>query len=250
MFIHEGTQYEENHESLSFLLCELWCGFVDECYCACAQTFRHDLVLRDKSDNHDVPMNNLTDPLALYLQDVRRQFRVLKKQADLALAQVSDDDWFVTLDAESNNLAVIVKHIAGNLRSRWTDIFTSDGEKPDRNRDLEFMIEDGETKNVLQAKWEAGWQCLFDTLASLNVEDLSRAILIRNEPLAVIEAINRQLTHYAGHVGQIVFLARHLASDHWQSLSIPRGQSAVFNASNQPKRGVVWEDAKREIEAT
>lgn len=191
-------------------------------------------------------MNNTTDPLALYLQDAQRQFRALKKLADLALAQVSEDDWFVTLDAESNSLALIVKHIAGNLRSRWTDIFTTDGEKPDRHRDMEFVIAEGETKEALQAYWERGWGILFATLADLTPEDLGRAILIRNEPLAVIEAINRQLLHYSMHVGQIVFLARHLAADHWQSLSIPRGQSAAFNASEQPKRGPVWESVKQE----
>ena len=189
----------------------------------------------------------MAEGLALYLQDACRQFRALKKLADLALAQVTDDDWFVTLDAESNSLAVIVKHVAGNLRSRWTEMFTTDCEKPDRNRDNEFVIEEGETKDVLQAKWEAGWQCLFETLASLTPADLSRSILIRNEPLVVIEAINRQLTHYGMHVGQIVFLARHLAADHWQTLSIPRGQSAAFNASQRPKRGPVWESAKQEI---
>ena len=189
-------------------------------------------------------MSNDNEPLSLYLKDVRRQFRALKKQADLALAQVKDDDWFVTLDAEANSLAIIVKHVAGNLRSRWTDIFTSDGEKPDRHRDTEFVLEDSETKEVLHAKWEAGWRCLISTLNALTAEDLGRSILIRNEPHVVIEAINRQLTHHAGHVGQIVFLAKHHASDHWQSLSIPRGQSATFNASTQPKRGTVWEAAQ------
>lgn len=191
-------------------------------------------------------MSTNDEPLALYLKDARRQYRAMKKLADLALAQVKEDDWFVTLDAESNSLAIIVKHVAGNLRSRWTEIFTTDGEKPDRNRDTEFILEDGETKDVLQAKWEAGWQCLFDTLESLTTDDLSRSILIRGEPHTVLEALNRQLTHYGLHVGQIVFLAKHLASDHWQSLSIPRGLSATFNASNRPKRGVVWESAKQE----
>ncbi len=193
-------------------------------------------------------MSTDNDPLAIYLKDSRRQFRALKKQADRALAQVTDDDWFVVLDAESNSLAVIVKHVAGNLRSRWTDIFTTDGEKPDRHRDSEFVIEEGETKDVLQAKWEAGWQCLFETLASLKVEDIGRAILIRNEPHSVIEAINRQLTHYAAHVGQIVFWAKHLAADHWQSLSIPRGHSATFNAGAQPKRGALWNNVVAETE--
>jgi hypothetical protein len=191
-------------------------------------------------------MGNDVEPLALYLQDARRQFRALKKLADKALAQVRDDDWFVTLDAESNNLAVIVKHVAGNLRSRWTDIFTTDGEKPDRHRDIEFELTEHDTKAALQAYWERCWGILFATLDSLQAEDLGRTILIRNEPHAVIEAINRQLLHYSLHVGQIVFLAKHLAADHWQSLSIPRGQSAKFNASAQPKRGEVWEHAKQE----
>lgn len=184
-----------------------------------------------------------------YLDDSRRQFRALKKQADRALAQVSDDDWFVTLDAEANSLAVIVKHVAGNLRSRWTDIFTTDGEKPDRNRDSEFKLSETETKESLQAYWDANWGVLFATLDALQVQDLGRTILIRNEPHTVIEAINRQLTHYAGHVGQIVFLAKHLAADHWQSLSIPRGQSAIFNAGAQPKRGDVWESANHDSQA-
>ncbi len=191
-------------------------------------------------------MSEERDPLQLYLQDARRQFRALKKQADLALAQVSEDEWFVTLDAEANSLAVIVKHVAGNLRSRWTDIFTTDGEKPDRHRDTEFVIEDGETKAVIQAQWEDGWRRLFDMLKALTAEDLGRTILIRNEPHSVIEAINRQFAHYAGHIGQIVFLTKHLASDHWQSLSIPRGQSATFNAGAQPKRGAVWEGTGEE----
>ena len=191
-------------------------------------------------------MHSELDPLATYLQDSRRQFRALKKQADHALAQVSAADWFVTLDAESNNLAVIVKHIAGNLRSRWTDIFTTDGEKPDRHRDTEFELVSDDTKDALQAYWEKCWGILFATLDDLKAEDLGRTILIRNEPHVVIEAINRQLTHYAGHVGQIVFLAKHLVAGHWQSLSIPRGQSATFNVGSQPKRGVLWEGFVKE----
>lgn len=188
-------------------------------------------------------------PLELYLEDARRQFRAMKKLADCALAQVTDDDWFVTLDAESNNLAVIVKHIAGNLRSRWTDIFTTDGEKPDRHRDTEFELTESDTKEALQAYWERCWGILFATLEGLQADDLGRTILIRNEPHSVIEAINRQLLHYSLHVGQIVFLAKHLAAEHWQSLSIPRGQSATFNASAHPKRGAVWEEAKQDVAA-
>ena len=187
-----------------------------------------------------------TNLLEVYLNDSRRQFRALKKQADRALAQVSDADWFVTLDAEANSLAVIVKHIAGNLRSRWTDIFTTDGEKPDRHRDTEFELTADDTKDALQAYWEKCWGILFTTIDSLQADDLGRTILIRNEPHCVIEAINRQLMHYAGHVGQIVFLAKHLASDHWHSLSIPRGESVTFNAGAQPKRGNIWETTQPE----
>jgi Protein of unknown function (DUF1572) len=193
--------------------------------------------------------DEMKNPLVIYLDDSRLQFRALKKQADRALAQVSDDAWFVTLDTESNNLAVIVKHVAGNLRSRWTDIFTTDGEKPDRNRDSEFELSENETKDKLRASWDVSWSILFAALDALQTEDLGRTILIRNEPHTVIEAINRQLTHYAGHVGQIVFLAKHLASDHWQSLSIPRGQSATFNAGAQSKRGDIWETAQSETES-
>ncbi|MBL8207393.1 MAG: DUF1572 family protein [Blastocatellia bacterium] len=190
------------------------------------------------------------NPLDLYLQDARRQFRAMKKLADRALAQVSDADWFVTLDAEANSLAVIVKHVAGNLRSRWTDIFTTDGEKPDRHRDTEFELTEADTKDTLQAHWERCWSILFATLDALQADDLARTILIRNEPHAVIEAINRQLLHYSLHIGQIVFLAKHLASGHWHSLSIPRGMSAPFNASARPKRGEVWDAAKQEVTET
>jgi Protein of unknown function (DUF1572) len=195
-------------------------------------------------------MMTSTDPLALYLQDARRQFRAYKKLADRALAQVTDDDWFVTIDDESNSLAVIVKHVAGNLRSRWTDIFTTDGEKPDRHRDTEFALTEADTKEALHDAWEHCWSILFATLDGLEAADLGRTILIRNEPHAVLEAINRQLLHYSLHVGQIVFLAKHLAAGHWQSLSIPRGMSASFNASAQPKRGEVWEAAKQELQET
>lgn len=194
---------------------------------------------------------NTEQPIrALYLQDARQQFRALKKLADRALAQVSDAAWFVTLDAEANSLAVIVKHVAGNLHSRWTDIFTTDGEKPDRHRDTEFTLTEADTKEALQVYWETGWGILFATLEALQAADLGRTILIRNEPHAVLEAINRQLLHYSLHVGQIVFLAKHLAAEPWQSLSIPRGQSATFNASAQPKRGEVWEAAKQELQET
>ncbi len=169
-------------------------------------------------------------PEKLYLQDVVEQFRQLKSLADRALAQVRDEDAFAVLDPESNNLAVLIQHMAGNMRSRWTDFLHSDGEKPDRNRDSEFEVTEGTTRAELQARWEEGWRCLFQTLTALSEEDLALTVLIRAEPHSVIKAINRQLTHYGYHVGQIVFLAKHFASDHWRTLSVPRGKSRDFNA--------------------
>jgi len=166
----------------------------------------------------------------LYLRDVVEQFRQLKSLADRAMAQVRDEDIFATLDAEANSLAVLIQHMAGNMRSRWTDFLTSDGEKPDRNRDSEFVVAAGTSRADLEARWEEGWRCLFQTLTALSEEDLALTVLIRAEPHSVIKAINRQLTHYGYHVGQIVFLAKHFASDHWHTLSVPRGRSRQFNA--------------------
>ena len=169
-------------------------------------------------------------PEMLYLQDVVEQFRQLKSLADRAMAQVRDEDVFATLDDESNSLAILIQHMAGNMRSRWTDFLTSDGEKPDRNRDSEFVVAAGTSRQDLQERWEEGWRCLFQTLTALSEEDLALTVLIRAEPHSVIKAINRQLTHYGYHVGQIVFLAKHFASDHWRTLSVPRGKSRQFNA--------------------
>ncbi|HEV8581017.1 MAG TPA: DUF1572 family protein [Thermoanaerobaculia bacterium] len=169
-------------------------------------------------------------PEKLYLKDVNDQFRQLKSLADRALAQVRDDDLFLALDPEANSLAVLIQHMAGNMRSRWTDFLTSDGEKPDRNRDAEFVVAEGTTRQDLLNCWEEGWRCLFQTLTALSEEDLALTVLIRAEPHSVIKAINRQLTHYGYHVGQIVFLAKHFASDHWRTLSVARGRSREFNA--------------------
>jgi hypothetical protein len=166
----------------------------------------------------------------LYLKDVVEQFRQMKSLADRALAQVGDEDLLVALDPESNSLAILIQHMAGNMRSRWTDFLTSDGEKPDRDRDQEFVVAEGTTRAVLQARWEEGWRCLFQTLTALSEEDLTLTVLIRAEPHSVIKAINRQLTHYGYHVGQIVFLAKHFASPHWRTLTVPRGKSREFNA--------------------
>jgi hypothetical protein len=171
-----------------------------------------------------------------YLAEAVRQFRKLQDLNERAVAQVSDKDLFATLDEASNSIAIIMKHMAGNMRSRWTDFLISDGEKPDRNRDTEFVIEEGDTWDRILEGWNAGWRSLFEALAPLTAEDLSKTVVIRGEPHSVMEAINRQLTHYAYHVGQIVFLAKHFAANNWQSLSIPRRKSDEFNAAMRKRR--------------
>jgi hypothetical protein len=175
----------------------------------------------------------MTDSLAQhYLQDAVRVFRGQKKLADGAVAQVSDEEFFRAIDAESNSIAVIVKHMAGNMRSRWTDFLTSDGEKPDRHRDSEFVVE-GEDRAAVMERWESGWRTVFETLESLKPEEIGRPVTIRGEPHTVVEAVNRQLSHYGQHTGQIVFLAKHLKSSDWKTLSIARGHSEDFNSSQQ-----------------
>ena len=163
-----------------------------------------------------------------YLKDALASFRNYKKIAERAIEQVSDEEFFRALDAEANSIAVIIKHIAGNQKSRWTDFLTSDGEKETRNRDTEFEMFD-ETRESLMEFWETGWQTLFDAVENLTPEDFSRFVTIRGEPHTIIEAINRQLTHYAYHVGQITFLAKHFRLTDWKSLSVPKNKSAEFN---------------------
>lgn len=165
-----------------------------------------------------------------YIEEMRRRFRAVKKQADRALEQVDDAAFFRTLDPETNSIAVLVKHMGGNLRSRWTDWFSTDGEKPDRGRDNEFEIGPGDTRESLMESWDAGWGLALDALDGLGAEDLDRTILIRGEPHSVEAALGRQLAHAAGHAGQIVFAAKLALSTSWQTLSIPRGESAAFNA--------------------
>jgi hypothetical protein len=160
-----------------------------------------------------------------YLDDARKAMRAYKKLAEKALSQLKDDEYFVTLDEESNSIAVVMKHIAGNMISRWTDFLTSDGEKPDRNRDYEFVILPETTKDDLLVFWERGWQSVFDALDPLQIEDLEKTVYIRGEAHTVVQAINRQLMHYAYHIGQIVFLAKHFRSTDWQTLSMPRNRS-------------------------
>jgi hypothetical protein len=163
-----------------------------------------------------------------HLEDSLTLFRYYKRMAEGAIAQVSDEQLFAALDPEMNSIAVVVKHMAGNMRSRWTDFLTSDGEKPDRNRDSEF-VEPPSTREALMKAWESGWSCLFSALEPLSEADLDRSVTIRGEAHSVTQAINRQLAHYAYHVGQIVFLAKHFQHAQWKSLSVPRNQSAKFN---------------------
>ena len=163
-----------------------------------------------------------------YVADSITLLRYYKRLGEQAMAQVSDDDLTATLDAESNSITIIVKHLTGNMRSRWTDFLTSDGEKPDRNRDDEFRAA-SQSRAEMMAAWEASWKIVFEALTPLTEEDLGRTILIRNERHSVMQAINRQVAHYAYHIGQIVFIAKHLASDHWTSLTVPRGRSSDYN---------------------
>jgi hypothetical protein len=167
-----------------------------------------------------------------YLKDAKDLFRYYKKLGERAMAQCPDEGLFHVIDQESNSIAVLVKHLSGNMRSRWTDFLTTDGEKPDRNRDTEFE-QPPETRAGLLEMWERGWKCLFDALSPLKESDMTLKVAIRTEPHSVMQAMNRQLTHYASHVGQIVFLAKHFAAvttGKWDSLSVPRGQSQQFSA--------------------
>ena len=163
-----------------------------------------------------------------YLEDSLTLFRYYKSLADRAMEQIGDQDLFALLDDEANSIAIIVKHMAGNMRSRWTDFLTSDGEKATRNRDTEFM-DPPTTRAELMALWESGWACLFGALEPLTEADLGRTITIRGEAHSVMQAVNRQVAHYAHHVGQIVLLAKHYAGTRWESLSVPRNKSAEFN---------------------
>jgi Protein of unknown function (DUF1572) len=163
-----------------------------------------------------------------YIEDSTELFRHYKRLAERAMDQVTDEQLFATLDEESNSIAVLVKHMAGNMRSRWSDFLTTDGEKPNRDRDCEFVDPPATRKALLDA-WEGGWTCVFRTLESLSEDDLARTITIRGEAHSVMQAINRQVAHYAHHMGQIVMLAKHFAHNHWQSLSVARNQSEEFN---------------------
>lgn len=164
-----------------------------------------------------------------YLASARKQFAYYKLLGEQALAQVSDDQLFWQPNAACNSLATIVKHLAGNMLSRWTDLLTTDGEKPWRAREAEFA-NDLASRAAVLAAWEAGWQCLFTALDALTAADLDRTVYIRHQGHSVVEAINRQLAHYPYHVGQLLLMGKLLRGEAWQSLSIPRGDSAAYNA--------------------
>jgi hypothetical protein len=176
-----------------------------------------------------------TDIATHYLDEARRQMRGYKRLGEGAMTQLRDEELFVTLDPESNSVAVLVKHLAGNMRSRFTDFLTSDGEKADRFRDQEFDLGPSTTRADVTKWWEDGWACVFAAFDSLTPEDVMGAVTIRGEPHTVLQAINRQVAHYAHHVGQILFLAKHLRSGEWKSLSIPRGKSEEYKTV-KPKK--------------
>ena len=166
-----------------------------------------------------------------YLDEARRQLRGHKRMGESAMAQLSDEDLFVTLDPESNSVAILVKHLAGNMRSRFTDFLTTDGEKPDRFRDREFEMTAATTRAEVMRWWDEGWACVLGAIDPLKPEDVMRTVPIRGEPHTVLQAINRQIAHYAQHIGQIVFLAKHLRSSEWKTLTIPRGKSEEFKTA-------------------
>jgi hypothetical protein len=162
------------------------------------------------------------------IEDSLTLFRQSKKIAEGAMAQLTNEQLSAALDSESNSIAVIVKHMAGNMRSRWTDFLTTDGEKPDRNRDSEFEDPPAGREALLKL-WDQGWDCVFHALEPLTDVDLTRTITIRGEAHSVMQAINRQVAHYSLHCGQIIFLAKHLRGAGWKSLSVPKGASGQFN---------------------
>lgn len=165
-----------------------------------------------------------------FLEHATQAFRDYKKLGERALAQLSDEDFFRTIDEESNSIAIIMKHLAGNMLSRWTDFLTTDGEKPNRIRDMEFVMLPETTREEILAYWERGWTCALDAVEALNADDLLRVVTIRGQDHTVVHAITRQLAHYASHVGQIVYLAKHFKAGEWQSLSVPKNKSAEFNS--------------------
>ena len=174
----------------------------------------------------------MSDLAPHYLEEIKRQMRGHKRMAENAMAQLEDKHFFTVIDPEANSIAILVKHIVGNARSRFSDFLSSDGEKPDRFRDHEFEITPQTTREEVLGWWEQGWSQVFSTLDSLKPEDLARTVTIRQEPHTVMQALNRALAHYAQHIGQIVFLAKHLRSAEWKTLSIPRGKSEDYKMAS------------------
>ncbi len=169
-----------------------------------------------------------------YLASALEEFHKLRDLAERAIGQVSAEQLFYAPGPECNSIAIIMKHVGGNLRSRWSNVLTADGEKPDRNRDAEFEKEERDTAQSIRARWDEGWTTVLATFAGLKPEQVEARIAIRGEPFTVLQAANRSLTHTSQHVGQIVFLAKLVAGPGWKTLSIPRGQSASFNQAPQP----------------
>jgi hypothetical protein len=172
-----------------------------------------------------------------YLRDVTGRFGDYRSLAERSFAQVSDEEFFRSVDPESNSIAVVVRHLAGNMRSRWRDFLTTDGEKPDRRRDDEFEIAPATSRAVIMAEWEAAWALVTSELGRLRPEDVERTVMVRHEPMSVVSAINRQLGHTAYHVGQITYLAKHFRSSAWTPLTVPRGRSDEFNEKMKTKFG-------------
>jgi hypothetical protein len=197
-------------------------------------------LLNDWDENR-LSLKAMPESSSVFITEALRTFRGYKKRTEAAFAQLSPNDWFRLIDPEANSIAIIVKHMAGNMRSRWTDFLTSDGEKPDRDRDREFVLDSSTTPGQVIGWWEQGWKLVFDAVEPLTEADLSRTITIRGQDHTVLEAISRQLTHYAEHVGQIILLAKHFRGTEWKSLSIPKGQSAVLamaaELTNKDRRG-------------
>ena len=199
-----------------------------------------DIILRSGITADDPWSHDMTATVEslgkTVLDDVELTFRKAKEQAERAMAQIDDTMFFQTIDAESNSIAIIAKHVGGNLRSRWTDFLTTDGEKPDRDRDGEFVAPTSAGRDTIMELWNEGWAVLFSTLTTLRPIDLTATVHIRGEAMTSIAAMNRALAHIASHVGQIVFLAKHLRSSDWKTLSIPRGQSSLWlNAPHGPR---------------
>jgi hypothetical protein len=183
----------------------------------------------------------MTETSSAFLSDALRTFRGYKRRTEAAFAQLRREDWFRLIDPEANSIAIIVKHMAGNMRSRWTDFLTSDGDKPNRNRDSEFVLDSSTTPEQVLQWWQQGWELVFAAVEPLTAEDLARTVTIRGQEHTVLEAVNRQLTHYAEHIGQIILLAKHFRGAEWKSLSIPKGQSAMVGVAaelaNKARRG-------------